>query len=132
MRCRRGVVSSRAAVAAVALAIVIGGCGSSGKHRSSSGTGKATGSGAITLRRPGSGSGANVSGRALFAEHCAICHSISGNPYSRKDGGDLRGLQLSRVELVQFTAEMPAAGGRLTGAQVQAVVDFLQALALRR
>jgi mono/diheme cytochrome c family protein len=127
MRPRRGVVSPRAAVATAvgALVITISGCGSGG-------TGDATGSRGITLQSPGSGSGGAVTGSALFAEHCAICHSVSGNRYSRKDGGDLRHLHLPRYELVQFTAEMPAVHGRLTGAQVQTIVSYLQSLARRR
>jgi len=123
MSARRG--PAAVAGAAVALAIAISGCGSSG-------AGVVTRSRGITLQSPTSGSGAPVAASALFAEHCAICHSISGNAYSRKDGGDLGALHLPRVELVQFTAEMPAVHGRLTGAQVQAVVSYLQALARRR
>lgn len=127
MRPRRGVVRARVAVAAAmgALAMATSGCGSSGP-------GAATGSRGITLQSPHNGSGVALTGSAVFAQHCAICHSISGNRYSRKDGGDLRGLHIPRYELVQFTAEMPAVHGRLTGAQVQGVVSYLQSLARRR
>lgn len=73
-----------------------------------------------------------VSGRTVFAEHCAICHSISGRLYRTQQGGDLRGLHLPRSELVQFTVEMPVIRRPLRTREVQAVVDYMQAMARRR
>ena len=73
-----------------------------------------------------------VSGRAVFAQHCAICHAISGRLYRTQQGGDLRGLHLPRAELVQFTVEMPVIKRPLGRREVQAVVDYMQSLARQR
>lgn len=100
-----------AAASAVLLAGAIGGCGgsSAAKHTAT-----------VAPRA--------VSGRQVFSQHCAICHSISGRLYRTQQGGELRGLRLPRRELVQFTVEMPVIKRPLTGREVQAVVDFMQSM----
>ncbi|HWD68918.1 MAG TPA: cytochrome c [Solirubrobacteraceae bacterium] len=75
---------------------------------------------------------AAISGRAVFAEHCAVCHSISGQLSRVQQGGDLRGLRLPRSELVEFTVEMPVIHRRLRPREVQAVVDYMRSMARRR
>lgn len=76
----------------------------------------------------GCGSGAKVSGRAVFAADCAVCHSISGSSAPTQQGGDLRGLRLPRNDLVQYTVEMPVLNKPLNRAQVRAVVDYMQSI----
>jgi mono/diheme cytochrome c family protein len=80
----------------------------------------------------GTSGGASVSGQAVFADHCEICHSISRSSSPEQQGGDLRGLRLPRNELVQFTVEMPVIRRRLSAAEVQAVVNYMQSKARRR
>jgi mono/diheme cytochrome c family protein len=77
----------------------------------------------------GTSGGASVSGHAVFADHCEICHSIAGSSTPEQQGGDLRGLRLPRNELVQFTVEMPVIHRRLSAAEVQAVVNYMQSKA---
>ena len=74
----------------------------------------------------GSGGVAAASGSAVFASHCAICHSISGSSTPHQQGGDLEGLRLPRSELRQFTAEMPVIHSRLTARELRAVVGYVQ------
>lgn len=106
-------MSRRSALAAAALlATAIGGCGSA------------------SSRKPTAPARA-VSGRMVFAEHCAVCHSISGRLYRTQQGGDLRGLHLPRNELVQFTVEMPVIRRPLRAREVRAVVDYMQAMSRR-
>lgn len=107
-------MSPRSALAAALLAAAVGGCGA----------GPATGHKPTAAARA-------VSGRAVFAEHCAVCHAISGRLYRTQQGGDLRGLHLPRNELVQFTVEMPVIRRRLRAREVQAVVSYLQAMSRR-
>jgi mono/diheme cytochrome c family protein len=80
---------------------------------------------AAALGGCGSGS-AQVSGPAVFAAHCAICHSISGSPAPEQQGGDLGQEHLPRSQLVQFTVEMPVVHRSLTSAELRAVVGYLQ------
>lgn len=69
---------------------------------------------------------ARVSGRAVFATDCAVCHSISGHAAPKQQGGDLLRLRLPRDQLLQYAAEMPAIHRRLTAAEVSAVVDYMR------
>ena len=80
----------------------------------------------------GTSGGPSVSGQAVFADHCEICHSIAASSSPEQQGGDLRGLRLARNELVQFTVEMPVIHRRLSAAEVQAVVNYMQSKARRR
>lgn len=92
--------SALLAAAAVLVTAAISGCGSSGA--------------------------AAVSGQAVFATHCAICHSISGSSTPYQQGGDLKSLRLPRGELLQFAAEMPVLHGRLTARELRAVVSYVR------
>ena len=47
------------------------------------------------------------SGRSLFVSSCSRCHSLTGFNSPGQQGGDLLGVQLSRVQLLQFAREMP-------------------------
>jgi mono/diheme cytochrome c family protein len=68
---------------------------------------------------------AGPSGAAVFTQHCAICHSISGPPAPEQQGGDLGHEHLARRDLVQFTAEMPIVRRPLTRSELRAVVDYV-------
>lgn len=80
----------------------------------------------------GCGSGTRVSGRVVFNADCADCHSISDTSSPEQQGGDLRGLRLSRGELAQFTTEMPVVNKPLTRKQMRAVVDYVRSVERRR
>jgi mono/diheme cytochrome c family protein len=74
----------------------------------------------------GSAGSRSVSGRAVFAQECASCHSLTGHDDPRHQGGDLRGFRASRAQLTQFAAEMPVRHA-LSAAQLSAVVSFVRA-----
>jgi mono/diheme cytochrome c family protein len=98
-------VLARAALAALAIAVVATGCGSSGG-----------------APRP--------SGAALFTEDCGMCHSLTGRQSPRRQGGDLLALRMSRVEMLQFVREMPVPHP-LTQAEVGAVADYVRSVETR-
>ena len=69
-------------------------------------------------------------GRALFAEDCSVCHSLSGRVSPRQQGGDLLGFHASRAVMIQFSGEMPVRD-RLSQAQLRAVADYVVAVERR-
>lgn len=81
---------------------------------------------AVAISACGSSGVAAASGSAVFASHCAICHSISGSSTPHQHGGDLKGLRLPRSELLQYAAEMPVLHSRLTPRELRAVVSYVQ------
>jgi mono/diheme cytochrome c family protein len=83
-----------------ALVVALGGCG---------GSGSPTGS---------------ASGRALFAQDCSGCHSLSGHEDPRRQGGDLLRFRVSRAQMVQFVQEMPVRQP-LGVAAVRTVADYV-------
>ena len=86
---------------------------------------------AATLAGCGSGIVAGPSGPAVFATHCATCHSLSGRSVPQQQGGDLRHLRLPRSELLQYTAEMPRVDGALSRRELDAVVSYVQSVERR-
>jgi mono/diheme cytochrome c family protein len=88
----------------MALAAGLSGCGSTGAPRSP--------------------------GRALFAEDCSVCHSLSGARSPRLQGGDLLGLHVRRQAMLQFVQEMPVRH-RLAPSQVRTVADYVLAVERR-
>jgi mono/diheme cytochrome c family protein len=98
---------------AAAIAATLAACAGGQSSRS-------TGSAARTTAAP-----AGASGKALFAEHCSMCHSLNGRENPHKQGGDLLGFRASRAQVVQFVREMPVVHGRMTDAELQAVVDYV-------
>jgi mono/diheme cytochrome c family protein len=67
------------------------------------------------------------SGRALFAQACGACHTLTGHNDSRHQGGDLLGFHASRTQFVQLASEMPVRRP-LSRGQLQAVVRFVRAV----
>jgi mono/diheme cytochrome c family protein len=88
----------------------------------------ATGLAALALGLAAAGCGtstpAQPSGRVLFAQACAFCHSLTGHQSPSKQGGDLLGVRLSRPVALQFAREMPVRRP-LSHAQLAAVVDYI-------
>jgi mono/diheme cytochrome c family protein len=64
------------------------------------------------------------SGAVVFAQTCQACHSLVGSESQRKQGGDLLGYRMSRLDLTQFSREMPVRRP-LTAAELRAVVDYV-------
>ena len=60
----------------------------------------------------------------MFSRECGACHSLVGRQSPRQQGGDLRGLRVSRAILLQFAAEMPVPHP-LTRADRNAVVTYI-------
>jgi mono/diheme cytochrome c family protein len=88
---------------------------------------------AIALLCAGCGSGAaspKVDGKALFAENCATCHSLTGRQSPRQQGGDLLSLRMSEEEMLEFVREMPVRHP-LSSTQQRAVADYVRALEAR-
>ena len=77
-----------------------------------------------------SGAAPPPTGRALFAEDCSACHSLSGVESPRRQGGDLLGVHLSSTITLQFTREMPVRR-RLNEAELKAVSDYVIAVQRR-
>ncbi len=71
------------------------------------------------------------SGAELFVRSCSACHSLVGNESLRRQGGDLLGFRFTRVELTQYTREMPARYP-LTASEIAAIVAYVMAREQRR
>lgn len=75
------------------------------------------------------GAGA-AEGSAVYSANCAGCHGADG---SGGVGPDLRGMEAEdREELIQVVTEgrdeMPAFGGQLSDAEIEAVTDYVLTL----
>jgi mono/diheme cytochrome c family protein len=79
----------------------------------------------------GSASGSpSADGSALFAENCAMCHSLTGHQSPRQQGGDLLGFRMTEKQMLEFVREMPVRHP-LSTAQQRAVADYVRALEAR-
>ena len=92
-------------LAALALVALTGGCGSGG-------------------------SPPRAAGPKLFAENCAICHSINGRPSPRQQGGDLLTVHTTGAQMLEFVREMPVRHP-LSSAEIEAVADYVRAVEAR-
>ncbi|MGB0095845.1 MAG: cytochrome c [Solirubrobacteraceae bacterium] len=73
----------------------------------------------------GAGAGSQTaSGRVLFAHNCTVCHSLIGNEWLHRQGGDLLGYRFSRQVLRQYTRQMPV-GRPLSSGQLGAIVEYV-------
>lgn len=65
-----------------------------------------------------------AAGRQVFTTACGGCHTLSGSDSVRRSGGDLLRVSLTRVQLTDYTREMPVRRP-LTNGQLQAVVSYI-------
>lgn len=100
---------------AVAMAAALAACGGGHSRRATSHSTSSSADGVFS----------SASGKAVFAEHCSVCHSLDGRDHPRLQGGDLLGFHASRAQVTQFVREMPIVHGPLTAAELQAVVDYV-------
>jgi mono/diheme cytochrome c family protein len=70
------------------------------------------------------------SGRAVFAQACSACHSLSGREDPRRQGGDLLAFHSDRAALVELAREMPVRRP-LSASQLRAVVDYVMTVERR-
>jgi mono/diheme cytochrome c family protein len=77
-----------------------------------------------------SGGSQRANGASLFAEDCAMCHSLTGRQLPRRQGGDLLALHATRAAMLEFVREMPVPH-QMTKAQQQAVADYVRAIEAR-
>jgi len=85
---------------------------------------------AIAVLAAGCGSGGGpppATGRALFAEDCGACHSLTGTASSRQQGGDLLALHMTRAQMLEFVREMPVPH-RLSSTEQGAVADYVRSV----
>ena len=92
-----------AALSALAVFLALGACG---------------GSGAAPAHRDG---------KALFAQNCSLCHSLTGVESPKRQGGDLLHGRFSRQVMLQFAREMPVRH-RLSEAELRTVADYVVAV----
>lgn len=85
---------------------------------------------AVAVAAAGCGSGASDSrsdGATLFSRDCEMCHSLTGRPSPRQQGGDLLGLHMSRAAMLQFVREMPVPH-RMSSAELATVADYVRSV----
>jgi mono/diheme cytochrome c family protein len=70
------------------------------------------------------GAGRQPAGKALFAQDCSACHSLSGRESPRRQGGDLLGARLSPEVMLQFAREMPVRRP-LSSVELRAVAGYV-------
>jgi mono/diheme cytochrome c family protein len=75
----------------------------------------------------GTGGPKAASGRALFAQACGACHTLTGHNDARHQGGDLLGFHATHTQLNQLAAEMPVRHP-LSPGQLQAVVHYVMSM----
>ena len=88
---------------------------------------------AIAAIAAGCGSGGGpprATARALFAEDCGACHSLTGTASPRQQGGDLVAFHMTRAQMLEFVREMPVPH-RLSSAQQEAVADYVRSVEAR-
>ena len=83
---------------------------------------------ALALVTAGCG-GSHLSGRAIYVQRCAQCHTLNGRD-SGLSGGDLVYPKLDLKTLESFTAAMPVKP-KLTQADVEAVSRYVQDVTAR-
>jgi cytochrome c5 len=77
--------------------------------------------------------GGAANGKALFSENCASCHTLAAAEASGKVGPNLDDLKPSKPVVVKQVTNggggMPAFGGRLSTAQIEAIADYVARIA---
>lgn len=72
----------------------------------------------------GCGGSSVPSGKALFAQDCSACHSLTGVESPKRQGGDLLHADFSRTVMIQFAREMPVRTS-LSSAELRRVADYV-------
>jgi mono/diheme cytochrome c family protein len=83
--------------------------------------------GGATGGASGTGGPEAASGRALFAQACGACHTLTGHNDARHQGGDLLGFHATHTQLNQLASEMPVRHP-LSRGQLQAVVHYVMSM----
>jgi mono/diheme cytochrome c family protein len=78
----------------------------------------------------GGGQAAQAStGQALYNTNCATCHGASGQGVGEfpkvVGAADVLGGDYARTVIAQGRNKMPSFGGKLTPAQIDAIVDYI-------
>lgn len=77
--------------------------------------------------------GATTNGKALFTENCASCHTLAAASASGKVGPNLDQLKPPKSIVVKQVTNggggMPAFGGRLSTAQIEAIAEYVTRVA---
>jgi mono/diheme cytochrome c family protein len=77
--------------------------------------------------------GGTANGEALFSENCASCHTLAAANASGKVGPNLDQLKPSKSVVVKKVTNggggMPAFGGRLSTAQIEAIAEYVARVA---
>jgi mono/diheme cytochrome c family protein len=74
--------------------------------------------------------GSHLSGRAIYVQRCATCHTLSGHD-TGVSGGDLVHPSLDLKTIESFTAAMPVQP-KLSHGDVEAVARYVQQVAAQR
>lgn len=77
--------------------------------------------------RHATGPGVLGQGRRIFAQSCAVCHTVAGRE-SGSVGGDLVNAHLSIADLASFAEVMPARS-RLSPTDAAAVAKYIDSVA---
>ena len=111
-----------AAVTAIVLAAVLAGCGGSSSSSSSSSTPAGGGS-----------SPSSVAGKDVFTSNCATCHTLADVGASGSVGPNLDDLKPDQAtvehQVTNGGGGMPAFGGQLSDAEIQAVAQYVSSVA---
>ncbi|HEX3689786.1 MAG TPA: hypothetical protein VHV28_08815 [Solirubrobacteraceae bacterium] len=67
------------------------------------------------------------SDRALFAQACGACHTLTGHNDPRHQGGDLRDFHAGQTQFTQLASEMPVRRP-LSPVQLRSVVRFVMSV----
>jgi mono/diheme cytochrome c family protein len=95
-------------------------------------TGLLAAAASVVLAGCGAGPGAqSLAGRAVFAQDCAACHSLTGTESPRLQGGDLLSFRSSRTQLTELAGEMPVRHA-LNRSELRSVVSFVMSAEDRR
>ena len=93
----------------------------------------ANGSFTPTTTATGTTTGGTANGEALFSENCASCHTLAAANASGKVGPNLDDLKPSKDVVVKQVTNggggMPAFGGRLSTAQIEAIAEYVARVA---
>jgi mono/diheme cytochrome c family protein len=93
----------------------------------------ANGSLTPTTTATGTTTGGTANGEALFSENCSSCHTLAAANASGKVGPNLDELKPSKDVVVKQVTNggggMPAFGGRLSTAQIEAIAEYVARVA---